>query len=112
MASLLLGRLRYPLLNGLSQRLSFTVPHQLGQHRQRFGNIVYCPDSKLIVGNGLTQLVGQTKMANVGGRDNHALFSGETALLTDCEETFNFSFSPPTGCTRPNWSTEPVIAML
>lgn len=51
MASLLLGRLRYPLLNGLSQRLSFTVPHQLGQHRQRFANIVYCPDSKLVVGN-------------------------------------------------------------
>ncbi len=54
MASLLLGRLRYPLLNGLSQRLSFTVPHQLGQHRQRFGNIVNGPDSKLVVGNGLT----------------------------------------------------------
>ena len=54
MASLLLGRLRYPLLNGLSQRLSFTVPHHLCQHRQRFGNIVNGPDSKLVVGNGLT----------------------------------------------------------
>ena len=76
MASLLLGRLRYPLLNGLSQRLPFTVPHQLGQHRQRFGNIVNGPDGKLVFGNGLTELLAKTEMTHVGRRDNDALFTG------------------------------------
>jgi hypothetical protein len=55
MTSLLLGRLRYPLLNGLPASLPFTVPYQLGQHRQRFRNIVNGPDSKLLFGNGLPE---------------------------------------------------------
>ena len=54
--------------------------------------------------------IREVELLGVGAGQQNALLAGETVDLAHPEKPSIFSFTPPTACTLPNWSTAPVTA--